>query len=162
VKNAYAALLQTQPIVADSSWPHQIWKWRIPLKLQLFLWLCVKDRILTWEALRRRGWQGPGICSLCHQATEDIHHLMIHCNFTSHLWNLLSLHYSLPLAWNGVSFSDCLTSWISDRRAPHPLVAHACWQIWIERNLAIFENRLPFCQAVLHRVTSSFNWHRPQ
>jgi hypothetical protein len=67
VKNAYAALLQPLATDADIPWLQKIWKWSIPLKLQFFIWLCVKDKALTWEALRKRGWQGPGICPLCNK-----------------------------------------------------------------------------------------------
>lgn len=161
VKNTYEALFHTQPIVADPPWLHRIWKWHIPLKILLFFWLCVKDKALTWEALRRRGWQGPGICPLCNQASEDIHHLLIHCNFTSLIWHLLSQQFSIPLVWNGNTITDCLSSWFSDRHAPHSLAAHVCWQTWIERNHVIFEGRTPSCQAVLHRVLSSFTWQLP-
>jgi ribonuclease HI len=44
------------------------------------------------------------------------------------------------------------------RSAPHPLVAHVCWQTWIERNQVLFEGRPPSCHAVLHRVLSTFQW----
>jgi hypothetical protein len=48
----------------DFSWTFQIWNWKVPLKLKLFVWLAGKERILTWDALRRRGWSGPGFaCS---------------------------------------------------------------------------------------------------
>jgi hypothetical protein len=83
---------------------------------------------------------------------------MIHCTFHfTHLEPLIPA-FSLPLAWNGITISDCLSSWLSDRLAPHPLVAHVCWQTWIERNHVIFEGRTPSCQAVFHRVLSSFIW----
>lgn len=47
---------------------------------------------------------------------------------------------------------------MSDRSAPHPLMALVCWQIWLERNQVLFEGRPPSCLAVLHRVVSSFQW----
>jgi ribonuclease HI len=92
------------------------------------------------------------------QATEDIHHLLIHCDFTTYIWNRLLQHYSLSLAWKGDTISDCFSSWLSDKSAPHPLAAHVCWQTWKERNQVIFEGRPPSYQAVLHRILSSFHW----
>jgi hypothetical protein len=68
VKNVYKALLHTQNFAAEPPWLLKIWQWSIPLKIKLFFWLCIKDRVLTWEALRRRGWQGPGFASF---ASED-------------------------------------------------------------------------------------------
>jgi hypothetical protein len=65
VKNLYAALLHQQHLIADRSWLRQIWDWVIPLKLKLFIWLAGNGKILTWDVLSRRGWEGPGICLLC-------------------------------------------------------------------------------------------------
>lgn len=64
VKNLYAALQSQSLLSVDSSWFFQLWKWTIPLKIKLFLWLAGKGKILTWEALRRRGWEGPA--SACY------------------------------------------------------------------------------------------------
>jgi hypothetical protein len=42
--------------------------------------------------LRRKGWEGPGIFSLCSRATEDIHHLLVFCPFTQLVWTLVLSH----------------------------------------------------------------------
>jgi hypothetical protein len=112
-------------------------------KIKLFIWLCVKEKVLTWEVLRKRGWQGPGICPLCNRASEDIHHLLIHCDFTKDVWNRLLQHFSLTFSWIGATISDCFSSWFTEKSAPHSLAAHVCWQIWIERNKVIFDDVLP-------------------
>jgi hypothetical protein len=158
VRNVYEALLHSQNFTAESPGLLKIWKWSLPLKILLFFWLCTKNRILTWEALRRRGWQGPGLCLLCKHNTEDLDHLMVHCSFTINCWNRLSRLLPLQAVWNGVSFTDCLDNWLAARSAPHPLVAHVCWQIWLERNQLLFEGRPPSCDAVIHRILSSFHW----
>jgi hypothetical protein len=87
VKNLYTALQFQLISDVDKPWIKQLWNWNVPLKLKLFSWLAGKDRILTWEALQRRGWEGPGFCSLCKKASEDLPHLMIHCPFTREVWN---------------------------------------------------------------------------
>jgi hypothetical protein len=83
VSNAYAALLQTVGSNEEIPWLFSIWSWAIPLKIKIFIWLCIKDRPLTWEALQKRGWQGPGRCPLCTLATErskpPTDSLSIHC-----------------------------------------------------------------------------------
>jgi len=71
--------------------------------------------------LRKRAWQGPGLCSLYNDTSEDIHHLFIHCVFTTNIWIHLKQHYSLSSDWKGDTFTDCFVSWISDTSAPHPL-----------------------------------------
>jgi hypothetical protein len=95
VKNIYVALLPTQDVAALPPWLFQMWKWPIPLKLILFIWLCANEKALTWEVLRKKGWHGPGLCYLCRRATEEIHHLLIHCTFTTEVWNRVLHHFSL-------------------------------------------------------------------
>jgi hypothetical protein len=101
VKNLYSACLHQLRLEVDRSWIRQIWNWKIPLKLKLFTWLAGRGKILTWEALRRRGWEGPGFCTLCKLASEDVNHLLVHCDFTREVWNLLIKSFSLSCDWRG-------------------------------------------------------------
>jgi hypothetical protein len=117
-----------------------------------------KNRPLTWEAIQRRGWQGPGRCPLCTSAIEDLNHLLIHCEFTVNVWTRLLQFLSLTLVWKGDSVLECFADWHKNKSAPISLAATVCWWIWIERNLAIFEGRPPSCQAVIHKILSNFNW----
>lgn len=158
VKNLYAAILFQKPMTVDRSWRRQIWGWGIPLKLKLFIWLAGNGNILAWDALTRRGWEGPGICLLCRLSSEDVSHLLVHCHFTKEVWNRLLSHYSIKVSWSGPNLSDCFSSWISKKNAPPTLAAHTCWQLWAERNSATFENRPPSVSAVLHRILSNFQW----
>jgi ribonuclease HI len=158
VKNIYAALLPALDVDANPSWLFQMWKWLFPLKHKLFIWLCANGKALTWEVLRKKGWQGPGICSLCCRASEDIHHLLIHCNFTKEVWNRLLQHFSLSFSWTGATISDCFSSWYFEKAAPLSLAAYVCWQIWTERNKVIFEDASPSSLAVFHRILATFHW----
>ena len=36
-----------------------------PLKTIITLWLALSNKLLTWEILKKRGFQGPCICILC-------------------------------------------------------------------------------------------------
>jgi hypothetical protein len=158
VKNIYAALLQQMNFGTDHLWFLQLWKWEVPLKLKLCIWLAGKEKTLSWDVLRRRGWEGPGICLLCSRASEDIHHLLVHCAFTKEVWNRLLKHFSLSFSWSGISISDCFTLWSTQKSATLSMVVHVSWQIWIEQNKAIFENRPPSLHVVVHRVLASFHW----
>jgi len=54
------------------------YKWRfksirkvsIPRKIICFMWLCLKDSILTGENYKKRGGIGPIVCSLCLKDDE--------------------------------------------------------------------------------------------
>jgi hypothetical protein len=123
VKNLYSALLNQLSFEIDSSWVRQIWNWKIPLKIKLFTWLAGREKILTWEALRRRGREGPGICILCKRASEDVNHLLVHCDFTREVWNII---FSLShFRWTG---PDPLSQHASLPGLPkNPL--HQAWQL---------------------------------
>ena len=45
---------------------YMLWYLKLPLKLICFTWLLMKDRILTWDHLQSRGFNGPGLCVLCN------------------------------------------------------------------------------------------------
>lgn len=130
----------------------------MPLKLKLFFWLAGNDRILTWEALQRRGWEGPGFCSLCKKSSEDLPHLMIHCPFTRAVWNVMLQHFSIPIDWCGSNLSICFSNWYAHKAAPPSLAIHICWQLWLERNSVIFEDSLPSLPKVINKILVSFNW----
>ena len=41
-------------------WWSKIWKTNAPLKTVITLWLALNNKLLTWEVLRRRGFEGLG------------------------------------------------------------------------------------------------------
>jgi hypothetical protein len=47
VKKLYTALLQQLDFGIDNLWFHRLWKWLIPLKIKLFIWLSAKGKVLT-------------------------------------------------------------------------------------------------------------------
>ena len=42
-----------------------------PLKIKVFVWLCLKNRILIWDVLHTRGFAGLGRCILCKIKAEN-------------------------------------------------------------------------------------------
>jgi len=155
VKNIYFALLSQQGRDSDSSWFTQLWIWKIPMKFKLFIWLAGKGKLLTWDQLRRRGWEGPGLCPLCRQAQEDINHLLIHCHFSQEVWKNMLNYFNLPHTWSGDTISSCFNSWHQNKSSPNRLAVILSWNLWIER----FEDRIPSTLAVFKRVLASHNWH---
>lgn len=55
----------------------QIWKLPIPPKIRVFLWLLVKNRILTKNNLIKRGWVGQLSCFFC-PVPESVDHFLDH------------------------------------------------------------------------------------
>jgi hypothetical protein len=129
----------------------------IQLKLKLFLWLAANGKVLTWEALQKKGWEGPGVCKLCNCNSENINHLLIHFSFTKAVWLRLFKLYHLKLQWNGTTVSYCFTVWTKEKTALASLATIACWHIWIERNKDLFEEIPPSHLSVVHRIAFSFS-----
>jgi ribonuclease HI len=158
VKNFYTALHSQRLVTVDRTWFSLLWRWDIPLKLKLFIWLAGKGKSLTWDALQRRGWKGPGICPLCRRDAEDIQHLLVFCSFTRAVWSLVLSQFPRLYSWNGSSLSHCFTLWLAQATAPKYLPVFVCWHIWNARNRAIFDSRLPSLNGVFYKIVSSFHW----
>jgi hypothetical protein len=79
VKNIYLALVSTQNFQSAPKWIQKIWSWDIQLKIKLFTWLTISRKILTWDGLQKRGWEGPDICIFCKRNSESLEHIFINC-----------------------------------------------------------------------------------
>ena len=85
-KKSYEAISKDRMLSSPKWWAKLLWKPRIHLKLKCFLWLCLENKILTWDNLLKRGFTGPGLCLLCKENEETISHLFIHCSFYKSVW----------------------------------------------------------------------------
>jgi hypothetical protein len=72
VKNIYSALISTQDYPIWRGWKVNLWKWNLQLKIKLFIWMAAENRILSWDVLQKKGWEGPGICFLCAKTVLKI------------------------------------------------------------------------------------------
>lgn len=63
----------------------ETWRTKLPLKIQIFLWMIWQDRLQTATQLRKRKWDGPKDCKLCNQI-EDIDHLLFCCPLSTYTW----------------------------------------------------------------------------
>lgn len=69
-KEAYKLMLQTQELV-DPAW-NRIWTTEIWPKISTFTWLLYHQRILTWDNLIKRVFQGPFYYPNCQNHEETI------------------------------------------------------------------------------------------
>ena len=42
-----------------------MWKYNLPLKVICFVWLCMQNKINTWDNFLKKGWTSPNRCCLC-------------------------------------------------------------------------------------------------
>ncbi|XP_039115891.1 uncharacterized protein LOC120251437 [Dioscorea cayenensis subsp. rotundata] len=85
------------------------WKNHCPSKITLFCWLAGEDKILTLSNLFKKGYNfqnSTDTCVLCHNASENLQHLFIDCEFSKRIWALFSqileansLPQTIPSLW---------------------------------------------------------------
>lgn len=56
----------------------EIWKAKIPLKVQIFFWMAWYYRIQTARQLKKRNWDGSKFCKYCGKE-ETLDHLLSQC-----------------------------------------------------------------------------------
>ncbi|RVW34126.1 hypothetical protein CK203_084378 [Vitis vinifera] len=67
----------------------EVWGSYAPLRTRFFAWEAVWGKISTIDMLMRRGWSMANRCNLCKENEETVNHILIHCDKTRDLWNLL-------------------------------------------------------------------------
>ena len=137
----------------------KIWTLNIPLKIGFFTWLLSRDRILTWEQLQHRGFQGPSRCALCGLSAEDIQHLFLDCSFSMgiHSYFAARFGYSSP---HIKSVSSYLVYWFGHTAfSAHYryILIFIFWCIWKLENRCFFDNGEPNVLALISQVDSFLN-----
>jgi hypothetical protein len=89
-KNVNQALVEKFWSPINVSWCQKIWKGDCPIKLKLFTWLLIENKLLVWEKLQSCGWEGPSRCILCKQHSKTIPHIFYMCSFTRSVRRLLT------------------------------------------------------------------------
>ncbi|KAF5181453.1 hypothetical protein FRX31_028960 [Thalictrum thalictroides] len=117
--------------------------------------------------LQKRGVQTPNRCCLCKSEEETLNHLLLTCNFTRQLWEvLLVVHpdarHALP-CWNTVL--EVLQNWpVWNGRSlaaeiwdvlPYAVM----WTVWKSRNAIIFDNvNVSAGMIIQHIKASVWQW----
>ena len=130
----------------------RIWRDDCPMKLKLFAWLLIENKLLMWEKLQARGWEGPNRCILCKSASESTLHVFLHCSFIQAIWSNLASALKINSPWTGSNIQECFRIWFQDNSIHKLLPVHLYWQVWKARNEAIFQDRSPS----LFRISNHF------
>ena len=83
----YAMLDRNLYGTCEVHWWKKVWNNFSWPKCNFFLWLLAQKKCLTWENLRKRGFQGPSICFLCSHNEESISHLFFLFPFSKEIWH---------------------------------------------------------------------------
>jgi len=155
---------QAQPDLHQNS--ELIWHKQVPLKVSIFAWRLMKDRLPTKENLANRGIisvDSRMCCAGCEHA-GDLKHLFLICLYHGALWSLVQ-------AWLGVEgvesqvISDHFSQFIhyagglKSRRSFFHLIWLLCvWIIWNDRNDRLFRNKQSSLPQLLDKVKSYSLW----
>jgi len=62
-----------------------LWKCKIPIKVKVFLWQAIHNKLQTVVALVRRKWRGSPLCCV-YNKLETVNHILFECVFAQFIW----------------------------------------------------------------------------
>lgn len=160
VKSYYHYVSSTQhtPLnIASSSYQNpiqlwrKIWHMKIAPKIRVFMWLACKNAIATKANLYQRHISPNPYCTLCnHNVPETIKHLFFFCT-----------HYKVRVSISPTSVRR-FDEWVAARAIiskaspDFEVLANLLWEIWRQRNNAVFRQQNPDpIQAVENALAQS-------
>jgi hypothetical protein len=137
-----------------------IWSSKVMLRIKVFAWLLVSDRLNTRDMIRRRHWNVTNNqfhCVLCPtHLTEDWMHLFFDCNFSIRIWCYLQIQWEPGDTFEEIFFA-------AKRKFQKPffseVVILALWHIWKQRNEAIFQGIMPTFRGWRRRFIHDATMH---
>ncbi|KAL8511863.1 hypothetical protein ACS0TY_018337 [Phlomoides rotata] len=154
---AYDLLRSAHPRVGWSSW---IWGGFIPPCRSTLIWRAIWGKIPTADWLRHFGVLGPTVCFLCHNASETLDHIFVHCSFTRTLLCKVANLFGLTLYYD-IGFLDVFIQATSSHFGKQLGCLWQCafitslWSVWHARNKAVFEEVQPSTQRSFAFVLAS-------
>jgi hypothetical protein len=115
-------------------------------KCKFFAWLVLHGKILTADNTLKRNWACNHSCSLCLCMNETSDHLILGCNFSEAVWNVVAARFQLP-GYHDLPIRQgpgaCVTAIISTgskKEKQQKLGANflTWWMVRRERNRRIF------------------------
>nr|GMC80236.1 LINE-type retrotransposon LIb DNA [Ipomoea batatas] len=144
----------------DETWEVDwVWKTKVWESCRMFLWLVVKDKLLTNAVTKTRGLTNNCSCMGCGEDGESIEHILIHCDLARECWRK-SYHPTNFKYSQTTSFAPWLkgnySSNITMNGIPWSLTfSYMCWELWKARNKKIFEHSSLSPEEIVHRSKSS-------
>jgi hypothetical protein len=128
---------------ASVAFARDIWEAKIPLKIRIFTWQLVLDRLPSSLLISSRHGPATGRCALCN-SPENADHIFFSCSLARFMWSVVS--QLLECRWSPSSFAQffAIVSCYSgrQRRLIWTLFAVQSWALWNIRNKHVFESRV--------------------
>ncbi|GAB4840998.1 hypothetical protein Ancab_039666 [Ancistrocladus abbreviatus] len=145
-----------------------IWKAKIPVKVQVFIWRAANDAIQTRHQLFNRGVLSRDnvlLCERCGLQVEDIDHVLLRCTYAYDVWRQVCGWWGVqtvcgPL-WVNL-FLPCQSRVRRKRRQIWVIIFGATiWALWLSRNALIFRREEISVEKLVDSIRFiSFDWAR--
>ncbi|KAK1289641.1 hypothetical protein QJS10_CPB18g00674 [Acorus calamus] len=131
----------------------KIWKWRVPCKIKLFIWLVLQGRILT--KMYRAKWrpEEPTECTFCGNEPESIEHLLFNCTTSACFWERLGEAAGFRCAFHDMEelwqLMDALLNQgekCTQGRFRRIVIPAGLWTIWRVRNAMLFKGQMVYAE----------------
>ena len=117
-----------------------LWKAPIPLKIKIFLWQLLRDRLPSGTEVIKRQGPGNGICPLC-DVPETGHHIFFACTTARFLWRFV--REALGPDWEATDLAEFVQANANQpnirRRLFWLVFAALTWTLWMTRNKMVIE-----------------------
>jgi len=167
VSGTYRYLSSAAEPMATSAF-NDVWDKLVPVKVSIFVWQLLQDRIPTRANLVRRLVLQPNLnlCAAGCDSVETTNHLFLQCNYFRNVWYYLIGH------WLGISFvfpgriQDFYLQFTQLAGMPRASYHYlkliwlaSVWAIWKARNNCVFKNAVIDPHITLENVKRiSFLW----
>ena len=141
-----------------------VWQCNIPLKVKIFLWIAVHDRIQCGVQLKKKKWTGPEECFMCGKL-QTSGHILFQCPIAVFLWTFLRdcLGWDVsPVSCD--SFFREIVERCRGRKQGATLFfcAGALWTIWKARNDVVFNKKtMTSLVAIIYKTLMVVKSWRP-
>lgn len=129
-----------------------LWKTKLPLKIKIFLWQLIHDRLQTANCLKKKGWKGSTACVLCKQK-ETVNHIFFRCPLAVYAWCIFrdcfgwsQIPNSISDVWARMPSGKCIGSKSLDIF----FFAGFLWSCWRIRNKMVIERQFPKPSDVMY------------
>nr|GEV32532.1 RNA-directed DNA polymerase, eukaryota, reverse transcriptase zinc-binding domain protein [Tanacetum cinerariifolium] len=125
------------------------WIIRIPIKVYIFFWRLMLNKLPSRVNLDRRGIDVDSIlCPTCQEDVETINHIFFSCYMALELWAKLARWWDLdiPICANyfeWIEWLDSLQLLNKVKAVLEGVVGTLMWSIWSFRNCLLFSNSPP-------------------
>jgi hypothetical protein len=154
VKSFYTAMNDTPCIKNEFN---KLWEVKAPMRVRIFTWLMLRNRILTQDNLIRRGWQIANICYLCRQNQESVKCMFGTCKYTAGVYREMRRH--MNFTWTQKEYASGIIK--SVHMETRQILVTVCFVVWRERCRRIFRQECKTPRILMNEIEQEIgSWFR--